>query len=459
MNQERSKTKNESRINWSIVVLVIVLAAFMFNSINLAINLREGIIPDETYRYAISRYFAETWGIPQDVPIVVQSGEDLARNPFLGYWIFGRIISFETWIAPESTEFQQLVWLRLVNSLFSLGVLIVTYLLSKALIKNRWLQILPVFLLANTMMFVFLAGGVSYDNPTNLACVFGIYFLVRILKGRNFLSNSVGWLLALLIATLIKYSVLPLLLFTAIIWVVYILRHPGILRTLKPDHWLQYALLVLLAFLIIGNVLLYGGNLLQFHSLTPDCTDIYSAEMCEQNVFAQRHRELGLAEKLTIREAVRQGYPEPIRYFFEDWVRIMLMRTFGIAGHEVYYPQVISYFEIALLWLALLGARYVRKLDFTMTSLLLLVAAYAAVLFVMNYNTELVYGFIHLSFQGRYFFPVISLAFVLVSFLLELVDNKIIRGATVIALIALFFYSGPIRFILYHDTVFLNWFV
>ena len=459
MNQEYSETKKKSGINWPVVALVIVLAAFMFYAVGLALNLGEVVIPDETYRYAISRYFAETWGIPQDVPIVIESGEDLARNPFLGYWIFGRIISFETWIAPESTQFQQLVGLRLVNSLFALGVLIITYFMAKLLVKNRWLQVLPVFLLANTMMFVFLAGGVSYDNPTNLACAFGIFFLVRILKGRNLLSNSIGWLFALLIATLIKYSVLPLLLFTVIIWVVYVIKHPGILRTLKPNHWLQYVLLVLLAFLIIGNILLYGGNLLQFHSLTPNCTDIYSEEFCEQNVFAQRYRELGLSERLTIREAVKQGYPEPIRYFFEDWVRIMLMRTFGIAGHEVYYPQVISYFEIALLWLALLGARYVRKLDFKMTSLLLLVAAYAAVLFVMNYNNELVYGFIHLSFQGRYFFPVIGLAFVLVSFLLEQVDHKILRTATVVALIALFFYSGPIRFILYHDTIFSSWFV
>jgi len=459
MNQAPSKNKNRSRIGCPEFVLAIILAAFMLNSIYLAVNLQPGIIPDEPYRYEVSRYFAETWGVPRDVPIAVQYGDNLARNQFLGYWIFGRIISFESWIAPESTEFQQLVWLRLVNSLFALGVLILAYLLSKELIKNRWLQLLPVFLLANTLMFAFLAGGVSYDNPTNLACAFGIYFLVRILNGKNLFQNSMGWLISFLIASLIKYSIAPLLLFTAIIWVVYMVRHPGILKSLKPDRWQQYALAGVLILLVIGNTLLYGSNLLQFHSLTPNCTDTYSEEICQESVFTERYRELGLPEKLTIREAFTQGYPEPVRYFFEVWVKVMLERTFGIAGHKTYYPLVISYFEIALYWLVLLGFRYIRKLNAVITNLLLLVVSYATVLFIMNYNSELVYGFIHIAFQGRYFFPVIGLVFVLVGFLLEQVDNKIVKGATIISLLLLFLYGGPIRFIWRYNSVFADWFI
>ena len=459
MNQTQVGAEKRSRLGWPEIILALILLFYLLNSLYLSFNLQPAIIPDEPYRYEIARYFADTWGIPKDVPIAAKYGDNLARNPSLGYWIFGRVINLESWIAPESTEFQQLTWLRVFNSCFALGVLILTYCLSKEMIKNSWLQLLPVFLLANTMMFAFLAGGVSYDNPTNFACALGALFFIRILKGEKILSNSLGWLISLLIATLIKYSVAPLLLFTAIIWIINIVRKPGNWISFKPNRWQEYVWITILAALIIGNVLLYGGNLIKFHSLTPDCSDTYSNEICQDSVFVVRQKELGLPEKLTIRQALSQGYPEPIRYFFEVWVRIMSERVFGIAGHKTYYPTVISYYEIAFYWLAFLGFRYVRKINTVIASSLAIILSYAAVLFVMNYNNELVYGFLHIAFQGRYFFPVIGLAYVLVGFILEKVDNKILKVVTIVALLVLFLYGGPIRFFWFRNSVFFDWFI
>ena len=128
--------KKEKKFNWSIVGLIIILAVFLFYSVYLAMNLKTGIIPDEPYRYEVSQYFSQTWGIPKDVPLAIEYGDNLSRTPFLGYWIFGRIINVISWVAPESTDFQQLVWVRIVNGLFALGTLIFTYLLSKELIKK-----------------------------------------------------------------------------------------------------------------------------------------------------------------------------------------------------------------------------------------------------------------------------------------------------------------------------------
>jgi hypothetical protein len=451
--------KEEKKFNWSIVGLIIILAVFLFYSVYLAMNLKTGIIPDEPYRYEVSRYFSQTWGIPKDVPLAIEYGDNLSRTPFLGYWIFGRIINVISWVAPESTDFQQLVWVRIVNGLFALGTLIFTYLLSRELIKNNWLQILPVFFLANTMMFVFLAGGVNYDNPTNLFCVMGIYFLVRVLNDKHFLSNSCGWLISFMIASLIKYAILPLILFTAVIWVIYVIKHKGILGSLKPARWQHYLLIAVVAILFVGNLMLYGRNLLEFQSLTPNCDDTYSQEVCQESVFFLRYKELGLPEKLSILGAFKQGYPEPVRYLFEVWIPEMLARIFGIMGHLTYYPIVISYFQIAFYWLIFLGFRYIKKPGFHSITLAVLLVAYAAVLFVMNYDNELVYGFKQVAFQGRYFFPVISLAFVMATKLLVHVDNKYLRYGTIIALVLLFLYGGPFRFFWYGDSVFLDWFI
>lgn len=459
MKQKTFDQKKLRQINLPIVVLVLILAVFMFYAIYLALNLQTNIIPDEPYRFEVSQYFSQTLGIPKDVPIAVVYGDNLARNSFLGYWIFGRILSVEAWVAPESTEFQQLVWLRLVNSVFALGTLIVTYLISRELIKNKWLQLLPVFFLSNTLMFVFLAGGVSYDNTTNLFCALGIYYLIRVLNGKHFLKNSCGWLISLMIASLIKYTILPLILFSAIVWVINVIKHKGILKSLKPDRWQDFIVMLILVVLFLGNVVLYGGNLLQFQSLIPGCYDTYSNEICEQSVYVVRRNNLGLPEKLTIFSAFKQGYPEPVRYLFEIWIPEMIARTFGIMGHMTYYPIVISYFLMAFYWLVVLGMRYLRKPGFRSISLALMVVAYSAVLFVMNYNNELVYGFKQVAFQGRYFFPVISLAFVLVGKQLEKLDNKYLRYATILALIFLFLYGSPFRFFWYQDSVFMDWFI
>lgn len=207
------------------ILLVLILSVFSFYSIFLALNLNTGYIPDETYRFEVSKAFSETWGIPDDVPITLETGEDLHRNPYLGYWLFGRVLYIYQQINPSASIRQELVALRIVNGLFALGTAILTYFISKELIKNKWYQLLPVFMLTNTLMFVFLSGGVSYDNPTNFVCALGLLFFIRVLNHKDFAMNSLGWMISIGIGTLIKHSVLPLAVILFVIWIVYIIRN------------------------------------------------------------------------------------------------------------------------------------------------------------------------------------------------------------------------------------------
>lgn len=138
----------------------------------------------------------------------------------------------------------------------------------------------------------------------------------------------------------------------------------------------------------------------------------------------------------------------------------MIKRVFGIMGENDYFPIVISYFQIAFYWLLFLGFRYIKKPSFKTIALSSIFGFYALVLMIMNYNSELAYGFYKfVALQGRYIFPVISIAFVLSTYIFTKVSNKLIRIATLIAIIALFLYGGPIRFLWYSDSVFTNWFV
>ncbi|MBU2578423.1 phospholipid carrier-dependent glycosyltransferase [Patescibacteria group bacterium] len=441
-------------------VLALLLAIFSAFAIFIALNLNTGYIPDETYRFEVATYFADTWGIPEYIPIAYTSGDNLHRNPFLGYWLYGRALSLFQLFIPGASEWQNLVSLRIFNWLFALGTVLFTYGISKELIKNKWWQLLPVFLLTNTLMFVFLSGGVNYDNPTNLACTASLYFLVRLFNKKDFLSNSLGWLICISFASLIKYSVLPLVLALSVAWVVYIFKNRDQINLIHLKTDKSIVLITILAILIGFNFSIYGINLIKFQSLTPTCVDTFSHEVCSESFFGRRHLEMALPEKLTLIDAFRQGYPDPIRYVFDVWIREMLNRIFGIMGEQVYFPIIIAYYHIALYWIVLLGFRYIKKPSFKIASLFGIFIFYALVLLNMNYNSELVYGFYKfVALQGRYIFPVISIAFVIYAYILTKVTNKAVRLITLFATVLLFLYGGPIRFIWYFNSVFSDWFI
>ena len=466
-NNGSSEKKENKRILklWkkfnAMFVLVLLLLIFSGYSIFIACKLNKGYIPDEIYRYEVVKHFETTWGIPNDVPITLTTGEDLHRNPYLGYWIFGRVLNIIDVFSPQGNDWQDLVALRIANWLFSFGAVIFTYLISKAIIKNKWLQLLPVFMLTNTLMYVFLSGGVSYDNPVNLLCTAGIYFFIRVLKKEDFLNNSLWWMVFLSISALIKHTVLPLALIMVVFWIIFIIRNRKE-NKVKPlnKKWLTYCLLVVLLIFVGLNISLYGVNLIKFHSIRPSCNDTFSNEICQETVFVKRLKELGLSEKLSLHEAIKQGHPDPIRYTFDEWIREMLKRINGIMGGHNYFPIVVSYFHIALYWMALLGFRYIRKPSYKILALLGIFSFYAVVLIYMNYDSELVYGFNkYIALQGRYIFPVISIAYIMVSHILSKVSNKVIKFGTLGLLILLFLYGGPIRFIWYYNSVFADWFI
>ncbi|NLN70403.1 MAG: glycosyltransferase family 39 protein [Chloroflexi bacterium] len=456
LNQVKSKWVD----NGHVLLFTLLLFVFAAYTIFLSLNLKPGLIPDESYHFAISKHFATTWGIPNNVPEAQSAGKSLQQNSFLGYWIYGRVLTVFYSVSPIAADRQALVILRIVNAMFSWGTVIATYLISKEVIKNKWLQLLPVFMLTNTLMFVFLSAGVNYDNPAILFCSLSLLFFIKALLHKNFVTNSLAWWIFICIACLIKYTILPLTFFMSVLWIIFIFKESPEVSLTSLYNKKNIPLALLLLALIGANFCIYGINLIRYRSIIPACTDVYSEEICVVNTFAIRHQEMALPEKLTLKEAFRQGNPEPIRYVFDFWLRAMLDRIFGIMGHEIYFPISVSYFLMMLFWSIGLGMRYIQKPDFLFTSILTIIIAYALVLIRMNYNSELVYGFnTAVALQGRYIFPVITIAYALWGYIMENVTNKRVRFVSIFFLIALFLYGGPIRFIWYYNSVFADWFI
>jgi len=454
------KTVANRKISSQLIVFLLILAVFIAFSIFISIRLKAGIAPDEPGHFLFSKLFSETWGIPKDSAESIASGWVIKGRPFVYYWVNGRMINLITLIHPGVTDSQLLMALRLTNVFYSAIAMILLYLTSKEMIKNRWLRILPVFLLANTLMWTFLSGSVNYDNMANMFCFAAILFFVRAYKGVDFQKNSLLWISMIALGCLVKYPVLPMAVLMAIMWVITGKLQQQLSGFKSAWSVKRGILSVVAGVLTLSVFMLYGNNLINYRSLIPICADALDSRTCALDPMAVRYHEEALPQKLDILESIRQGYPNPLEYVFYTWIPKMLVRIYGILGHLIYYPSHITIvFYLLYVWFCMLGFKYLEKSKVLSRGLTLLLVAYAGILLLTNYNSELVYGFKNIAMQGRYIFPVIGIAYILMVRILEFVKNKTVFWLTISMTILLFFISGPIKFLVHSQTIFIDWFI
>ena len=443
------------------IIFIILLAIFFSYSLFLALRLNTGIIPDEPAHFTFSKHFSSTLGIPPDTYETYSWGWYIEQNPFLYYWITGRIINVIELLIPSANDWQILVTLRVANVFFSLGTVVFCFHLSRELIRDLWWQLIPVLLLTNTLMFVFLSGGVNYDNLANFFSIAGIYYLIRALKRKNFVINSLLWIIFIGLGTLVKYTILPLALAMSFAWLFLMIKFR---RSIFPVDFKIHEIILtcLLLIILAGNFALYGINLIHYQSLTPPCREILLESQCEISPYEQRNQSIANNPKLSIKESMDLGFPSPIRYAFIDWVYHMLMRSYGMIGHQSYFPlDLIIYYLIlfySMLVLGIFNLIYKGRISYVNVSLVWIVFFYAVVLLIRNYNTELIYDFMQISFQGRYIFPVIGAIYVLFVIVLKATPHWVLRSFLVFLVISLFIIGGPLTILRGYNSFLIGWF-
>lgn len=462
--------QGEIRFNWKRLwtahntkfVLGVLLLLFMAQSLFFAFRLNTGIIPDEPAHFTFSQHFSTTLGIPPDTYQTYSWGWYIEQNPFLYYWINGRIINLVTLLQPAATDLQLLTLLRVINVFYALGTLLFCYMLSREVIKHRWWSLLPVFLITQTLMFVFLSAGVNYDNLANLLCMTGLYFLIRVFNHHNFLKNSLLWMIFITLGTLVKYPVLPLALAMGVTWLVFTISQRNKIFPLNLHGGKTLIAMAILVLLVIGNLSIYGVNLVKYQSLTPDCNEILLESQCEISPYVRRAQEQANKPKLTISESIAQGFPNPIRYSLVDWVWNMLMRTFGIIGHQTYFPlRLISFYHLLFYWvfiLAWINLLRWQQLSYITLSMLGIIIFYALVLLFTNYQSELTYNFQQIALQGRYIFPVIGPIYILLTKVIRHTPIKLLRWGTLVFLLGLTTLGGSLTFLFGINTFLRTWF-
>jgi len=382
--------KNQGSNHLAMICLLSILLIFLITASFVAIKMGFGVIPDEGAHFMLIAEFDKTLGIPNETEATIKRGVFIEGNPFLYYWLIARIRNILFLLIPSLTDSIGFYAVKLISVFLSVGTLISTWFLAKEIIDNEWLQLLPVFLLANLQMFFILSTGINYDNLVTLLCTLAILFIIRIAKQKPFWENTFLLAIFLGLAALSKKTALPLVLILVIIWC-------GLLIKLKPGpiHLIgRRIVLFILAVLVVSlNLFMYGRNLIVYKKIIPGCYQLATESQCSESNFIAREREQGLEEKLSFSQATEQGYPSFIEYYFEHWSKAMIERNVGIFGHKVYSNPMTPTVTFFLIVLIILCFTQIRKPALLFWILLGIACAYTIILYFLimtcNYRLDL----------------------------------------------------------------------
>lgn len=412
-----------------------------------------GISPDSFYHLEVSREYSTTLGIPENTPDTYQ-WRDITRIPYLFFWLNGRLLNLNNGLIDE------VILLRLVNVIFSLGTVYVTYLLSKEILKGKWQRLLPVFLLANTLMFVFLSSSINYDNLANLLSVLSIFFFVKFVKSKLEIKYLLGMLLFLCIGGLTKFTILPLAFILVILSVIDIYAKRKLIRDIKINKY--FFLLIPIFIFLFLNFQIYGVNILTYGSLEPNCEQILTHEQCLQNGVYYRDKITFPGIKVggfqNIFEMIKNGERiDPISYF-PKWIWNITGKIFGImADKGLFMPVVFNAIYLFFLSIGIVvSSIYFKKWSKVDKYLIVISVFYIAILFFLqNYNMYLKHNHFYLALQGRYLFPVITAMYILFSKSIFFIKKRWLKYAILVPLIVLFLYGCIPFFLLNVDS---SWF-
>jgi len=285
------KPKNfteQLRNRYDVLIVVAVIAYFTIRILYFAISIHPEIPPDETTHYGQSLAYSKALFIPENGVDSYEYGL-VTNRPYLFYWLMGKLLHFNVF------SINTLVFLRLINGLMGVVCAVFVYKWARVVTTNKLVRILTVVLFTNILMLTGLFGSVNYDNLVNLFAVMSFYYLAVFYIQRA-PETFAKLFLCVLAGCLCKTAFLPLAVMFAVAFAVKYLidaKNSGDYKLVKSFRSLGMRNVVLfLATLIffVLNILLYGGNLLKYGTITPDAQDIVGVENALKNrIFARNY--------------------------------------------------------------------------------------------------------------------------------------------------------------------------
>jgi len=419
----------------------VILAALLYYAIRLifyAVTLSPYVPPDEVTHFGLCRVFAQTCLLPENTSETWSFGQ-VTHQPYLYYWVMGRMLQLNFFGLPD------LLFLRLVNVAITLGTAVVALLWIRLVTDNRTTQGLFAILLTNTPMYSVVGASVSYDNLAIAWAVLALYGLHRF-KLRPSGSALFVAGIAVLAGALTKKAYLPLVAIYFVLGLYLVTRALSRGWPAARPSWADVSArkaigLGLVLLLLILNLRLYGGNLLEYGRLIPATDQVLTVEQAMHyriyarnrivRLYREGHRSHAQAAKMAakidhpgdrratlylLRLAKRQA-SQPVdlmnrgQYAVFWWLKTV-QGLMGIVGHRTMLkPQgvMVVYHLIFLLALLALAVSWRRHQPRAMLIEAALIGGCYALILMQGVNYPIYKQFYSplLALQGRYLLPVI----------------------------------------------------
>lgn len=421
-------------------IAVLVLYSLQAIFFSVAINTGDiyegqyGVAPDEARHFGNVMYFAKR--PVADGPFVnSMSDEDLVLGTVTTFPsnTFYYLMAIPAKVAAHLnfSEAQIYLMLRLLVAFIGLIGLVVFRKLAQEVGASRLVANVATLALASTGMYVWESAAVSYDIPALVLMFMLMFYLVRIIKYGRLLPYVFYIIFLVLFVSLVKYTYMPFAgLFTLIAALIYVKRYGLHIDDatrkwfFKPSNRATIAIAAL-AIAIIFSVFAatIGRNVVQYHSINPDCTR--SVEACNRfEIYWRNHKQAALYQDL-----VASGEIQPYRYTFfghvGTWMDTYFISMYTYRGH-VKDMKPMSYAMTAVLMAAVAALAYVAfrircsKPLLAYEHVFLLAAALLYLLVVYVFNVKTLYDFgTAYAYQGRYVLFSVAILYLYVSMAIE----------------------------------------
>lgn len=401
-----------------------IMALFVLESVWIAISAAYPMVFDENVHLGVIQLYAQQWSpfFPEHFTYTEPVGA-LVRDPS---FLYRYLLSFPYRLvrAVTSDQMTQIIDLRFVN-IFLFGGALVLY--RRLLLKTR---VSPGLVHAALLLFVLvpvvplLAGQINYDNMVILVTAGTLLAAVsvgqRLGKPGQIPAGGILWLVTLcLLGSLVQFEFLPV--FAAVmLWIGWKLWRevragrlqllPALRQAWAGASWRRKLAVALpLAIALWLFLQLYGVNLWRYHTITPTCGQVLTAQQCSTDANWLRSQQ-ALAHRA-------DANTNPL-LFAGSWTYRMFIGMFytssGGASAQAWYLSINPLPVIFVTALAtsaagmLLFIRYWRSIlsRYDYLGFLLLVSlTYIGSLWLHNYLEFVRYGQ-KFAINGRYLFPV-----------------------------------------------------
>lgn len=398
--------------------IVIAILPFVIGSLWVAIFFRSPLLYDEQFHLDAIKTFSGIW-----TPIVYNQAPqyDVLGNVTFGsvsiyHYLLGKIYLIASIFTQNNAAL--VTMLRLINvGLATLGLVLFYKLFNELGVKRKYSNS-AIFLYANLPIATVVAATINYDNLMfPLTAIFLIY-AARLARGHLNWQNWCGMVLSGLIASLNKFTFLPILTGAAMFIIIDMQKlgfRDSYRRTRNSfvigQKYILGAMLLLILFFFCLFFVRYGISMAKYHTPIPSCEKTMPLRRCLANpVVAIEQKIKSTAEQRPITDP----YSYVQNWFFlmsKGYAVTSVNSTKGQKG--AVSPPVYYYLHgVGIVLLSLFTIYSWRALKKDRSWYLLLTVLFFLVLSTLFFNMMSYYNYHqNINMQPRYMLPILPILF------------------------------------------------